>query len=473
MLVPGSILLLCLVLAQAALAQRGIVVPDTGYAILEDLILEGNRKTRRNYVLRELGLAAGDTIFFAELPELLRLERRRLLNSGLFNEARLSVTAIDTARRGVTIGVRVREKWYAYPQVDFDLADRNFNVWVQEQNASLDRINYGLRLRHANLTGRADRLTFFVQGGYTRTFQLNYEIPFVDKERIFGLEVTALVDRNREWWAYTEDGQQEFYKVDTANVLRRRRFGGGIVVRPGLNTVHRVRLNRHTNKADSTLALSINTEFFGEGRTSQRYWSLSYELNWDRRDVRPYPLRGHLLAFTIAKEGLGSGDDVNRLNTSLRYTYYAALGGPIYLSLNGKVKTDLVRTPVPYFNREALGFGSDFLRGYQYYVIDGLDYAYLRNTLRVKTFEKDLRFPWMPVRRLREVPTRLFLTAHGDLGGVHDPYETPGNLLGNRILGSYGVGADLVFYYGSAIRFELTRNELGSWGGYLSYAVGL
>ena len=449
-------------------AQRAVVV--TG------ILVEGNRKTRRDVLLREMSVGVGDTVALATLTEVLDRQRRLLLNTNLFSEVAVVLGRVDYATASVTLRAVVRERWYVYPGVTFDLADRNFNVWWTEQNRSLDRVNYGVKLRHANVSGRADRLTLFVQAGYTRKLELRYDNPYVNRAKTLGFEVGVLVDRNREWRAFTEGGRPEFFDLDTASLLRRRRFRGALTYRPGLFANHALRLERAENRVDTVISEGVNPNFFGDGRPSQQFWGLKYSFTHDRRDVRPFPLTGHFLKLEAEKLGLGN-EDVDRFNLSARYARFLPLGrrgagSRFNLALDAKAKTDLARTLPPYFNLRGLGYDEAFLRGYQYYVVDGLDYAFVKSTLRARLFSTTLHVPKAPVRRLRNIPVAAYLGVHGDVGGAHDPFDTDGNVLANRVLTSYGVGLYGVFYYGKTLRLELSRNDLGEWGGFLGYALG-
>ena len=442
------------------------------YAIVEDIVIEGNRKTRRSIVLREMSLRAGDTLWLDQLEDVLEEQRRILLNTNLFAEAQLLVSTLDLKHKETILRAVVRERWYVYPAFDIDLADRNFNVWWTEGNRSLGRVNYELKLRHGNLTGRRDKLTFRFQVGYTRKYELKYELPYIDKAQILGLEVGVLLDQNREWNTSTEDGRLQFYRSDTSNVLRRERYRVGLVLRPKIETYHSLRLERQNNQIDRTLAESVNPNFFGDERRKQHFFGLQYRFVNDKRDVRNFPLNGNRTTFVVEKLGFRSRDDLNRTNVSLQFDHFQPVGGKIFnLMTVAKVKTDLQRTQVPFFNRESLGFQANFVRGYQYYVADGLDYAFLKNTLRAKVLETRIRLPFVPYRRFSDVPMRLYLGAHGDVGGIHDPFDTPGNVLANRFLTSYGAGAYAVLWYGKVIHFEMTRNDLGEWGGYFGFSL--
>jgi len=471
--------LLFFVLAQAALAANAQVVrkvsfdaEPAAYVVLQDIVIEGNRKTRRDIVRREMSLRDGDTLLLADLASIYERERRLLLNTRLFSEAVITASILDTLAHRLVLRAVVREKWYLYPGVDIDLADRNFNVWWKEQNRSLDRVNFGVNFRHNNITGRADRITLRLQAGYTRKAELRYKIPYIDRAKLFGLQFGVLFNRNREYWIRTEDAQLAFVDLDSIDVLRRQRYRIGLSVKPDNYLSHLLRVERQRNDVAPEVALDANPNFFGRGRREQNFWGLLYQVSFDRRDERPFPMRGFLTKGSAEKLGLGVNDDINRLQVSVSHQQFISFAKRLSLALSAKVRTDLVRDRVPYFNRVSLGFDQDFVRGYQFYVVDGLDYAYLKSTFRAKVFERDIRVPFSPIKLLQRIPVKLYLGVHADVGGTRDPFNTPGNALANDVLASAGVGAYGVFYYGKVIRVELTRNRLGELGTFVSYALG-
>ena len=461
----------------ASALRDSIVLPTSpdAYAVVAQITVEGNRKTRRPIVLRESGIAVGDTVRLADLDEVLARTQRLLINTALFSEAEVLVSDLDPEAHRITLRAVVRERWYVYPSVGVDLADRNFNVWWTEQDRDLSRVNFAAALRHRNITGRADRLTARIQTGYTRKAEIKYAIPYIDREKVLGLEVGALVDRNREWQSRTVAAEQRFFGNDSTAILRRRRFRLELSARPGVYVKHLLAVERQVARADSTLATEINPDFFGGGRRRQEYYGLLYELRYDTRDLRAFPLSGARLLFRAHKLGLTERDDLNRLNLSLSYAHFQPLGrdSVFNLAVVAKAKTDLSRDPVPYFSRESFGFGEDYLRGYQFYVVDGLDYAYAKTTLRAKVFDKTVRVPQSPVKLFEKVPLRVFVGVHGDVGGMRDPHESPGNLLANRVLTSYGVGLYGNAWYGQAFSIEASRNDLGEWGFFLGFDMGL
>jgi len=98
----------------------------------------------------------------------------------LFEQVTVQSVFLDSTQ--VVIKINVRERWYLFPIPYFRWVDRNFNQWWNEQNRSLDRVNYGINLRQSNVTGNNDKLNAAFITGYTQQFSFRYQIPFIDKK---------------------------------------------------------------------------------------------------------------------------------------------------------------------------------------------------------------------------------------------------------------------------------------------------
>jgi outer membrane protein assembly factor BamA len=133
---------------------------------IDSILYTGNKKTQNYIIRRELDFKAGDTIASTTLTGMFLQNRSRILNTGLFKEVALNIKSWDTESNHISIEIKVQEAWYIYPIPIFELADRNFNVWWDEFNGSLSRVNYGIRFTHNNLTGQQDALKLTAQFGY-------------------------------------------------------------------------------------------------------------------------------------------------------------------------------------------------------------------------------------------------------------------------------------------------------------------
>ncbi|MEM9921467.1 MAG: hypothetical protein AAF990_25420, partial [Bacteroidota bacterium] len=267
----------------------------------------------------------------------------------------------------------------------------------------------------------------------------------------------------------TKNNRQVFERVDNFQ-LKRRRISLSLTYRPGIFIQHEGGIEYHDNRTSDYVATELNPDFFLDGRTRQRYFSLRYALSIDRRDFRPYPLKGFHLKSVLRKDGLGAFDDREALTLATTYSNYAKIGKRFSLETILKGQFSLIRIQQPYYNSRALGFVPDYLRGYEYYIVDGQDYGYLKSSFRYELFNNEIDFGrYMPLKKMRIMPLRVYISFNNDLGYVYNPFYNEGNSMANRWLWGRGLGLDLITYNDKVWQIQYTFNHLGEKGLFIHY----
>lgn len=104
-----------------------------------------------------------------------------------------------------------------------------------------------------------------------------------------------------------------------------------------------------------------------------------------------------------------------------------------------------------------MGFKSEYIRGYEYYVMDGSHYALLRSNLRFKILDRILTQNIL--KFIKYIPLKIYSKAYDDIGYVHN--SNPQNSkLNNKLLNGYGVGLDVLISYYVRLRLEYSFNHL-------------
>jgi len=400
---------------------------------VKDITIVGNKKTKSQVILRELTFAINDTINLLQLAETLEKNELLLMNSGIFTQAALEVTAWDTDKQELDIEVSITEAWYIYPIPIFELADRNFNTWWEEFDRDWGRVNWGMRFYHTNFTGRRDRLKLAVQEGFTKKYEVEYKQPYINKTQTLGLNLNWLHSRNREIAYATAEDKLQFYRGDDEFLFRRNRFSAGLIYRPKLYASSSFFAEYHRNEITDFVNTDLNPQYFNN-RLSQRYFMAYYQYRLDKRDIVSFPMHGHYFRGRIQKEGLGVFDDVNNFYAQATFKKYVSIGKKWSVEgvLSGKYS--FVREQQPfYWQSRALGYEYDYIRGYELYVIDGMDYGYLKSSIH--------------------------------------PYNPTTNALPNTLLYGTGVGLNIVVYYDKLIQIEYSVNKLGEKGLFLHWQL--
>jgi len=216
---------------------------------------------------------------------------------------------------------------------------------------------------------------------------------------------------------------------------------------------------------------TLNPNFFLDGKKTQRSFNLKYTYTFDRRDIRAYPLDGYYFRATLEKNGLGIFNDVNQFQLTAKFGHYMQIGKRLSISTELKGRISLIRSQVPYYNNQALGYTDEYVRGYQYYVINGQDYFLLKTDINVKVLDfKIPLFKKVPSSYLQSLPIKIHVRYHLDFGYVWDQHYAQANQLSNTDLMGTGLGVDLIFYsYNIIVQFEYTFNKNGEKGLYLRY----
>ena len=176
--------------------------------------------------------------------------------------------------------------------------------------------------------------------------------------------------------------------------------------------------------------------------------------------------------MVLEKEGLGIFDERNGFYLTSKFAQYFSFWKRWSTEFILKGRLALFRDKQPYNKYQALGYFQDYLRGYEFYVIDGLDFAYLKSSLRFEIINK--RINWgklMPLKIFRLMPMRIYLTLNSDLGYVNDPYFFETNPLTNRTLWGGGFGLDINLFYSSTFQIEYSFNDLNEKGLFLHYKL--
>jgi outer membrane protein assembly factor BamA len=452
-----SILLL---LFQTAFAQ-------SEYIVISSIQVTGQKKTRTKNILRELDFRVGDTLEVGNLAELVEQNRLLLMSTGLFGNVEISTKKMVANQ--TVIDVKVEESWYLYPFFNVEVGDRNFNVWWVQQNRALNRLNYVFQVSHRNLTGRRDLLKIYSQLGYERKFQITYDLPYFNENQTLGFRGDIFYAQAKEWGLDTKSDTLSLISNQDSVMIRRFRLTAGLRYQQGVFSKHEAEIRFHRNQI-SDFAAAYNPDFFLDGNTLQRYFALTYTFTTDYRDFKPYPLKGYFFSATLTKEGFGVFGDINTLYIAPNFAYYQPISKRFSAAINVRGKVSLLRNQLPYFNNRSIGYLPDYMRGYEYYVVDGLDYVMARASVRFQWLDKSFIMKRKNKDKKRNYfPLKIYSTVFHDEAFANNPFYSDGNEFVNRHLWSFGTGLNLVIYNDFLLRIEYTVNHKGEASPYLHF----
>lgn len=426
---------------------------------LRSIHISGNKVTRRPIILREMNVAEGDSLLKEEVLSLLELNQKRIFNLSIFIEVQL---VADSVAPGIMDWqVKVKEQWYIIPEVTFKLADRNFNVWWVEQKRDIRRANIGLNLKNRNFRGNLENAVIVAQVGYTQKFGLEYSRPYVDKAQKHGFGIKVFTSRNEEWFYTTDSNKWQFARTPGSYITSAFEASGTYTYRPAYASRHLLELRYRRQHVQDTVAL-LNPNYFLDGKKQQQLMELLYRYDLNMVDNWNYPMTGlKTIIHSIVRVGWVGFDFQNQYHAEIGY--FKKLHKKLYSShvFRGRLSFPEAQ---PYTYVYAMGTGSEYLRGYEYYVIDGSHYGILRTNLKYELINYTIRK--IPIRYIATLPIRIYPKIFADLGYAKNRFA--GNsYLNNRPLYSWGAGVDIVSVYDFKLRLEYTWNHLGEKGLFL------
>ena len=437
---------------------------------IKKIKVTGNKKTHTSLIFNELDVNEGDSLPLEGLMPAIEKNKLFLINTVLFNSVEIKISKWEG--KDVYLLISVRESWYIFPIPQFELADRNFNVWWVRHNRDLRRVNLGLWFIWRNISGYNDLLKVIVQFGYTRKFELDYTLPPMGRKRKFGFNVNALYSDNKELAYNTLNNKLVFYNNYNTADRQLQRIRGRIrsYFRRTLFETHRLEINFLQLVTGDSIPM-FNSDFFLGGKKMQRSFNLEYFYQLDKRDIRAYPLKGYYFSARLKKEGLGLFQDINQLQLTAQLGHYMKIGKRLSVSTEINGRYSFIRTQTSYYNNKALGYNSNYVRGYQYYVINGQDFLIIKSDINVKIIDfKIPLFKKLNINYINNLPIKIHLRYHFDFGYVWDRHYAQFNKLSNTDLMGTGIGLDLILYsYNIIIQLEYTFNKNGENGLYFRY----
>lgn len=454
----SALLILCMANVQGQ-QVAALTLDSTAQVLVTDVLIDGNKLTQERIILRELTFAPGDSLFIANLRAGMEQSRNNIMNLRLFNF--VEVEAIQVGHQQVMVLITVQERWYVYPVPILEIAQTNFNTWWETRE--LRWLNYGASITHSNFRGRNERLSLVARFGYTKRFSLSYSVPNLNRRQTLGLSLSAGYFENNEIVFDTENNRRLFYNNPDDKARSFFQYSAGLRYRENIYTSHQLQLAWFDARVNDTIPI-LRPDYFAGGGSRSQFLRASYTISHDKRDYQRYPLKGYLLTAHFQQDGLGflSNARLNLFTTSATYRHHHRLGKRTYLahSIQGKINWE----DPPYFLLRGLGYG-EFVRGYEFYVIDGTHFGLLQSQFKYALLHpKAITIPFVPSRKFSDTFIALYINAFFDAGYVSGGGFETRNSLVNQYLYSAGLGLDLVTYYDKVVRVEGSLNALGDVG---------
>ena len=457
--------ILFLLVSAVTFAQQG----SEDYIIISKIDFQGNKITKPSTIYRELLFREGDTIYLKDTQDLMKNEtikqsRENLLNASLFNFVDFEWSDDADVANGKVLVIEMQERWYLWPMPYFLYADRNLKSWYEAEDAT--RLSYGFNILYYNMWGRKHKLILTIIGGYNQVFGVTYDIPYLTRRQHLGMETSTGYTRNREVPYITKDDKITYFKGDDdyahksfyASVMPYYRFG--------YRNKLLLQLRYEDRKFNDSIK-SLNADFGNLGGSRFQYFILSLVFKNDYRDDQNYPLDGHYLELELTKMGLGLFDySPDIFYQKITADWYTPITGRFYWASNVTTKVSDRRT-APYFLSQGLGYGNDYVRTYDLYVVDALNYALFKHNLKFAILRPVTKhIPGIRNDKFGKIHLAFYANLFFDFAYTWDVMVPDGfhTRLANEWIYGTGIGIDFVTYYDKVLRLEYGVNGLGDVG---------
>lgn len=457
-LLAGFFVLVCLCFNSQSIAQ------ENHYVIIDSVIIEGNKHTEKFIIEREILLKKDSIYESANMDKLALLSEYQLMNTNLFIDIKVSWEEVKSQH--VLIKVVLQEKWYKWIIPVFELGDRNYKEW-ESKGFDLNRTNYGAHINIYNFRGRREtvRLTFI--NGYTRHYALQYIVPFLDKSGKYGLELGSSYKLQKEIWYLTKDNKLQFYQNFKKSLIGNFENNLAFTTRRNNFTFEKWVVEYNNIRVRDTIqSRGLNPDYLLSGDVQNEFY-IKHIFIHERRDNKYYPLRGFYFKNELRLGNIISDTaNIELLRETIEGGLYRNIYKKLYLSGYFKFYYSNQPKPQPYYNFKAFGY-SDYVRGYEQYVIDGHGFALAKVNIKIALIHrKMLKMPFKLNKKILRIPTGIYLNFYSDWGKVfNDIWRAPSNIYNNSLINTdllgYGSGADLVFLNDKILRFEYSLNILG------------
>ena len=431
------------------------------------IVLSGNTKTQNDIIIRELSFEKNVSYATGDLDKRIEKSKENLINLKLFN----FVTINKTENKDSTeITIDVIEKWYIWPFPVFEISERNFNTWWKEFAANnysdFSRLNYGVEFNWQNFRGRNELLKLKIRKGFKEHYLLGYEVPYFNKNKTIGINTNLQFFRRKKTHFSTEENKLNYIESDTFNSIDYD-LNTEITYRKNLHQKHKLKFTYLQSTITDSIAI-LNPNYLGNSLSNTSIYSLSYIFEYENRDYINYPLHGFALSFG-AKKYLSEKANVKHFEFATKLDKYIEPYNRFYIGSSFKAKYS-TGGEQPYFIQKALGY-DHYVRGYEYYVVDGQSYWLSKTAAKYALIEKTtFDIPYVKMKQFNKSHYSLYLGIFSDIGYVIDNQNQEQNSINNSLLWGKGIALDYVTYYDKLLRIEYSINALGEKGVFLHFS---
>jgi outer membrane protein assembly factor BamA len=450
--------------------QAPLKVPVVGIRLI------GNKVTRPWVIERELTFAVGDSLLLSDLYEVLKQNRRNVLNLNLFQTVEVLPVRLQNA---LAVQITVKERFPLGGQPIFAIEERNsYDIIGAFMTRNFRRLVYGGVGISRNLTGRGELIDLGIQWGFSRRLRVRFVRPNLFPRFNLDLRAGVAFTEQPEIMVGTVAGTVQWITLERETLQRSFEVHAGLNKRWKQYHSLYTEVNYHQYRlADSLYAFMLEGHphrYLTTETGKEQYFGLKVVAQVDRRDWRSFPQEGYLLRGMARLAG-GPGATTQFAKLGVSWAQHLPLGGRFNFAY-GLQSIYTFGKQVPFFEKSQVGIlRTEFagisteLRGYEPYVIAGTFLNLAKAELKFAVLPyQNFYWEWIPIPGIRNLAFGCYLSAFVDLGYVEDEsINNQDRFLKEKVLSGYGLGLNLIGIYDMLLRIEMARNHLGQPGIYL------
>lgn len=426
-------------------------------AQIRAVVVDGNVRTKESIIERELGFTKDQPLIYSD--SLLGIWRMRLESTKLFNWVEITKNSI-----GDTLNVHVVERWYIWVKPEGGFLDRNFSEWWK--NRDIQRLSIGATVYVNNILGQQGG--FFVRQakGFMAADGFGFQRPFLKYKNCNAWKFSLDNMRSRRAWINSENNQvvikehwgirQQEQLIGIAEYKRRFEYKWQGVVRYKFARDYAAQDIEALNPQYFIAPLGVVNSQYEDWK--QYTHSLVLGCIRDTRNQANYPTKGSEWKAGVSG-GLQRCNNIAKPYGELdsKYRGFYTLGTHTSLAVLAQIRYRF--GTLGYILQRQMGYGMEYVRGYEAFVFDGAGVALGKAAWRYQLLgdQRSLKLRFLP-SAYEKVPIQCWFNIFADVGRTLSPYQIDRNPMSNQTLMSVGTGIDLLCYYDALARFDCSYN---------------
>jgi outer membrane protein assembly factor BamA len=447
-LISILILLVCI--------RSGHAQSDLNSTIITKINIQGNNRTQREIILRELTIEPGVDYSKKNLPRLIEQNRLQILKTSLFNFAEIKLDQPDSSQTELTI--TVQERWYYIPRFRMKTVEENINAWFSDKNFT--HITAALTVTDENFRGRNEKLTLSGSMGYNKSVGITYFRPSIFNFKHIGIGADIQWSSNKEVSYGLFDYKPRYYR--SANTPLIRNFQGALQLyyRPNLAIDELFTIAYHYTQFNDSLRAQNRIYYPNK---SQHLIRLTSKFKADFRNNKAYPTTGSYFDLIAEKviDIKSSDQSVDFSMIAFNARYYKFLFPKTFIAIGGTFMGSRGNDYMPAFSR-SIGQSGYEIRSFEHYLLPVRNVAIVRTTLKYQLLNA-VRFniPRLNNPKFGIMHYAIYATLFADGSAIDLQREANYEQqlqINNMFLYSVGAGLDYSTYYDLVLRTEYSYN---------------